>query len=353
MNHTRRLGWTLFDFVVAVTYLLTGPTLYTCAFAWTVQRLAFTSEGHSQLSWIAWLGSVPLLYSAWLIWLLACMCVECHFHRVLVSYRKPVRTSTADGIYSWLMVNTSLLMYLRHRFVMSLPLVEAFLPLPILRDLVLRSYSLSTHLGWNSLVLGNLFDPDITEIGDDAIIGTASSVIGHSMTLNPDGSRLMITSPIKIGARSVIGGAAQIHPGVQIGKDAVVEPASYVSAFTVIGDGEVWGGNPARFLRMRNAPQRAGAIPHTAPVTVTLLDEATETTLRELVARALHRPVESVTPHLSALETAAWDSLAQLGMTVELQKQFGMTLTNQESFRLRSMACLREVIAKSRDVASA
>jgi acyl carrier protein len=62
--------------------------------------------------------------------------------------------------------------------------------------------------------------------------------------------------------------------------------------------------------------------------------------------------VESVTPHLSAHETSAWDSLAQLGMTAELQKQFGITLTNQESFRLRSMACLREVISKSRVRAS-
>ena len=271
----------------------------------------------------------------------------------MIQYRKPVRASTADGFYSWLMLNASLMMYLRHRFVMSLPLVEAFLPLPILRDLVLRSYAVSTHLGWNSLILGNLFDPDITNIGDDTVIGTGSSVIAHSLTLNPDGSRLMITSPIKIGARSVIGGAAQIHPGVQIGDDAVVEPASYVSAFTVIGDGEVWGGNPARFLRMRNAPSGADAVPHRERATVALLDEATESSLRELVARALHRPVETVTPQLSALDTASWDSLAQLGMTVELQKQFGMTLTNQESFRLRSMACLREVISKSQQGTSA
>ncbi len=350
MNLTRRRVMTLLEVVIPLIYLFTGPTLYTWAFAWAGQQLAFTAEGHSRLSWLTWLGLAPLLYTAWLIWLLACMCGECHVHRVILSYRKVARASSADGFSSWLKVHASLMMYLRHRFVMSLPLVEAFLPLQFLRDLVLRSYSLSTHLGWNSLILGNLFDPDITVIGDDAIIGTGSSVIAHSMTLNPDGTRLMITSPIKIGARSVIGGAAQIHPGVQIGEDAVVEPASYVSAFTVIGDGEVWGGNPARFLRMRSATQRSIADPHLERGASTLLDWDAETTLRVLVARVLHRPVETVTPHLSALDSSAWDSLAQLGMAVELQKQFGIALTNQESFRLRSMACLREVIAKSRAV---
>jgi hypothetical protein len=247
MKLIHRIGWTLFDTVLPVTYLYAGPTLYTGVFAWTLKRLAFSPEGHSLLSWMAWLGLAPLLYTAWLIWLLACMCAECHLHRVIFSYKKPKRASTADGFFSWLTVHVSPLMYLRHRFVMSLPLVEAFLLLQM------RSYSLSTHLGWNSLVLGNLFDPDITEIGDDTIIGTGSSVIAHSLTVNHDGSRLIITSPIKIGARSVIGGSAQIHPGVQIGDDVVVEPSSYVSAFTVIGDGEVWGGNPARFLRMRNS----------------------------------------------------------------------------------------------------
>ncbi len=101
----------------------------------------------------------------------------------------------------------------------------------------------------------------------------------------------MVTSPIRIGARAVIGGDSQVHAGVRIGSDAIIE--------------------------------------------------------REAVAQALHRPVHSITPMLSALDTVEWDSLAQLGMAVELKDRFGITLSSQESLRLRSMDHLRDVVRRT------
>ncbi|MEJ7595640.1 MAG: hypothetical protein WKF77_29370 [Planctomycetaceae bacterium] len=97
-------------------------------------------------------------------------------------------------------------------------------------------------------------------------------VVAHSLTVYPDGRRLLVTSPIRIGARAVIGGDSQVHAGVRIGSDAIIE--------------------------------------------------------REAVAQALHRPVDSITPMLSALDTVEWDSLAQLVMAVELKDRFGITLSS-------------------------
>lgn len=352
MNRMHRIGISLFDFFVGLTYLLTGPTLSLWTFGWILRRVAFDSEGASLWDGRTWVALALLLYAAWLIWFLLLTSIETQVHAIYLRYRKPARATTNEGFYSWLMLSCSLGLYLRARLVLALPLIDTFLSIPGLRQLVLLSYSLSTHLGRNSLILGYLFDPDLTDIGDDAIIGTGSSIIGHSLTVNPDGSRTLVTSRVIIGARSVIGGTAQIHPGVRIGADAIIEPASYVPAFTQIGDGEVWGGNPARFIRMRTAT--APVEPASAKVTspVALLDDATETSLRQIAAQALHRPVQDISPAMSCLDTAAWDSLAQLGMSVDLQKQFGIVLTHQESFRLRSMCDLREVVSRSREGAS-
>lgn len=350
MKLMRQIGRSLFDFTTVTTYLFAGPVISTISFAWILKRLAENPDGSPIWSWSVWVAAAPFLYVAWLVWFLLLCSIEVQIHTVYMRYRKPVRATDVDGFYSWLMLNASLSLYLRHRFVMSLPLVNAFLPIQGLRQLVLLSYAQSTHLGFGSLVLGHLFDPDITEIGENSIIGTDSSVIAHSITANPDGSRLMVTSPIRIGERTVIGGGAQIQPGVQIGTDAVVEPFSCVTPFSQIGDGEVWGGNPARFIRMRNAPALAEPVTHYSSASDLLLDDATELVLRQIVARVLHRPVESVTSTQSARDTAAWDSLAQLSMAVELQSRFGITLTNQESFRLRSMSSLRDVVRRTHAV---
>lgn len=346
MKLMRQIGRSLFDFTTVLTYLFAGPAISTISFAWILKRLACNPDGTAIWHWSVWVAAAPFLYLAWLVWFLLLCSLEVQIHTVYMRYRKPARATDVDGFYSWLMLNASLSLYLRQRFVMSLPLVNAFLPIQGLRHLVLRSYARSAHLGFGSLVLGHLFDPDITDIGENVIIGTDASVIAHSITVNPDGSRLMVTSPIRIGAGTVIGGGAQVHPGVQIGTDAVVEPFSCVTPFTQIGDGEVWGGNPARFIRMRNAPAPTEQASYPADGSDSLLDDFREGVLRQIVASVLHWPVESVTPDLSARDTAAWDSLAQLSMAAELQRQFGVTLSAQESFRLRSMANLRSAVVK-------
>lgn len=352
MNRMHRIGLSLFDVVAGLTYLLAGPTFSLWSFAWILRRVAFDSQGVSLWSWSTWVSASVLIYTVWLIWFLLLTSIETQVNAIYLRYSKPARATTYEGFHSWRLLSCSLGLYLRARLVLALPLVDTFLSIPGLRHLVLLSYSMSTRLGRNSLILGYLFDPDLTDIGDDSVIGSGSSIIGHSLTINLDGSRTMVTSRISIGARTVIGGAAQIHLGVRIGTDAIIEPASYVPAFTQIGDGEVWGGNPARFIRMRNATAHVEPSSAKEMSSDSLLDEVTEDSLRQIVAQALHRPLDDISPAMSCLETSAWDSLAQLGMSVELQKRFGILLTHQESFRLRSLCSLREVVSRSRAGAS-
>lgn len=58
------------------------------------------------------------------------------------------------------------------------------------------------------------------------------------------------TSPIIIGKRVFIGGHSIILKGVTIGDDSVIGAGSVVTKN--IPSGEVWAGNPAKFLKKVN-----------------------------------------------------------------------------------------------------
>ena len=320
--------------------------------------LVHTEFGRS-FTWVHWVIASPMLYMIWLVGFLVGCAFDVRAWRPLFGYRKPRRATNADGVFAAFHLYLTLVLYIRHQMVWSMPLTRSFMFIPGLRHLVLWSYSLGARIGPNSVVTGCFYDPDITEVGDYAIIGVDSVIVGHSFTTNPDGTALLVTAPVKIGERAVVGGNARIDPGVIIGEDAIVEPSSYVSAFTRIGPREVWGGNPARFVRMRldGPEQAAGMSPHIAlepngaPETNNAASsiDADEQTLREIVALALDRPLAAVTADLTAAQCAAWDSLGQLGIAAGLQQKFGIVLPATESFRLRSMADLRTLIREADD----
>ena len=91
-------------------------------------------------------------------------------------------------------------------------------------------------------------------IDDDVMIGGGVTIIDsncHSLDFNermfsPDGGAI-ISSPIHIKHGAFIGAGALILKGVTIGNEAIVAAGSVVTKD--IPDGEIWGGNPATFLR--------------------------------------------------------------------------------------------------------
>jgi acetyltransferase-like isoleucine patch superfamily enzyme/acyl carrier protein len=306
-----------------------------------------------KFTWVEWVIVSPIIYISWLNSFLIACAIDVQVWRPLFRFQKPKRISTAEGFPASLNFYLAFALYMRESVVASLPLTGAYLFIPYLRHLVFWSYSPGTRIAFSSKVVGRLFDPDLTEIGEHAIIGSGSMIAAHSFTTNADGSMLFVTAPITIGPRSVIAGNTRVDLGVRIGADSLVEPASYVAAFTMIGDGEVWGGNPARFLRWRYEP------PTIVPSTISfdqeslapsgLLGDAQisleqEQALREIVATALDRPLSSISADFCSQKCAAWDSLGQLGISAGLQQRFGIMLTAQEGFRLKSLSDLRQLL---------
>lgn len=303
---------------------------------------------HTTPIWIGRVMAAPLLYLAWLLLMLSACAIELRLWQRFLGYEKPPRVNEGDRIQFYLI----LLCYMRQRIVWQMPLAQSLLAVDGLRHLVLWSAAPRVTLGPRSFLFGFLYDPDLTDIGEGVILGAESYVVAHAITTNPDGSRLYVSAPVTIGPRTVIGGQSRVDLGVHVGPDAIVEPMSYVAPFTVIGAGEVWGGNPARYLRTRfeTAEPIASTSPRGTPTPAEPLSTpgADEQELRAIVARALDRPLDSVTDDLSAAECTAWDSLAQLGIAASLQRKLGIAVPAADSFQLRSMADIRALIARAR-----
>ncbi len=65
----------------------------------------------------------------------------------------------------------------------------------------------------------------------------------------------LVVAPVKIGAGAWVCAEAYVHPGVEIGTDAVAGVRAVV--LHDVPPGQIVGGNPAKFLRMRNL-EKAG-----------------------------------------------------------------------------------------------
>lgn len=98
----------------------------------------------------------------------------------------------------------------------------------------------------------DLYDVDRIEIGAHATISqraflcTATHDIDHP-------NMPLVTAPVKIGHGAWVCAEAYVHPGVEIGVDAVAGVRAVVLHDVL--PGQVVGGNPAKFLRMRNVPK--------------------------------------------------------------------------------------------------
>jgi len=111
------------------------------------------------------------------------------------------------------------------------------------------------------LVIGNhvgisnstIFSKNRIEIGDYVYIGGSCKIWDTDFhTLDPidrmhNGDNIVKTAPIIIRDYAFIGGSSIILKGVTIGKNSIVAAGSVVSKS--IPDNEIWGGNPAKFIR--------------------------------------------------------------------------------------------------------
>jgi acetyltransferase-like isoleucine patch superfamily enzyme len=236
--------------VIAIWLWLMPATLAAAVIAVPVVLLAERWPG------FVWLLLAPLLYVVWLVsFLLFC---GPSMRRMGRRHPKP-RRATIPGTDAG-GLRTVVACSLRFRLISSLPLVPVIQQSGWGRDLVLGAYAPSIHIGKSVQLGGYLTDPDLTEIGDDAVLGTGVGVSGHVWSSLPSGKKVYISAPVKIGARATVGADTTIHCGVTIGEDSVIEPRSYLAPYTEVPPGEIWSGCPAVFQRKRARARKSEGV---------------------------------------------------------------------------------------------
>ncbi len=91
----------------------------------------------------------------------------------------------------------------------------------------------------------HISDPCLIKMGEKVTIGGSATIVGHY----GQGGYLVL-APVSIGERATIGLRATIMGGVTIGREAKILPHSVVMPKTVVPDGEIWGGVPARKMSL-------------------------------------------------------------------------------------------------------
>ncbi|TXT19083.1 MAG: FkbH-like protein, partial [Planctomycetota bacterium] len=328
MSHGRMMA---VQTAAALVFYCLTPIYATTTLAGILYGLIHGLGLGERLTWVEWVIVSPIVYVTWLNSFLIASAIDIQAWRLLFGFRKHRHLATNGSFRDWVQCHLLLVSYMRERIVWHLPLTQSYLGIEGLRLLVLWSGAPSAHVGRGSYLFALLYDPDLTEIGEDAILGSDSFVTAHAVNVNLDGSKVFVTAPVKIGPRTVIGGGCRVDLGTRIGCDSIVESLSYVAPYTIIGDREVWGGNPARFLRNR-FEDSTDATPIEAvslQIGVTVDDES----LRQVVATALDLPLNSVTPNFTTADCSAWDSLGQMAIAAGLHDRFGITVPAETSFR--------------------
>jgi len=95
----------------------------------------------------------------------------------------------------------------------------------------------------------DLYNVARIEIGAHATVSQRSFLCTASH--DPDHPNMpLVTAPLRIGPGAWVAAEAYVHPGVTLGADAVAGVRAVV--LRDVPPGQIVGGNPARFLRMRN-----------------------------------------------------------------------------------------------------
>ena len=93
-------------------------------------------------------------------------------------------------------------------------------------------------------------DPQLIRLGNDAALGGSVRIFAHY-----GGHGNLIVEPVVIGDRATVGLAATVMGDVQIGADATILAHSVLMPGSRVGQGETWGGVPARRIDKKEMAQ--------------------------------------------------------------------------------------------------
>lgn len=111
----------------------------------------------------------------------------------------------------------------------------------LLRMLFYRG--MGAKLDW-TLMIGQgvkLTEPWLVSLGHHVLLGDNAHLAAHKVEGN-----VVTLEEIEIGDETVVGAGAIVFPGCRIGRNVTVGAKSTVSRRTVIPDGEIWVGVPAK-----------------------------------------------------------------------------------------------------------
>lgn len=294
-----------------------------------------------------WLAAAPLLYIFWLILLCALSAAEMQL--LYFRYEKPRHMWAIDGTPEAAPHFRLIISYLRGYLMRTLPLGTSFSYFPIVGRLYYLAYAPSCHLGRNSFFAGFMYDPDLTFIGEDAVVGGGCNLSSHNMVKKGPRNFSYISAPIHIGKRVTIGGESRIAMGVTIGDDAIVEAFSNVTTMTFIPAGEVWGGNPAVFLRKRlDLPTIEGERSDAPmpPAVAQPIESDVKGAAHRVLAKALNLPADVSPEERAASEGGEWDSLVQMAVAATLADMYDCRLVPREIVALKTLADIERVLVR-------
>jgi UDP-2-acetamido-3-amino-2,3-dideoxy-glucuronate N-acetyltransferase len=101
-------------------------------------------------------------------------------------------------------------------------------------------------IGDNSNIQGSNYIADRTIIGASVFIGPNSTILNDKY---PPSGNAEKWSPVEVHNNAVVGGGCTLLPGANLGESSVLGGGSVLTK--PIPAGEVWAGNPARFLMTR------------------------------------------------------------------------------------------------------
>ena len=112
-------------------------------------------------------------------------------------------------------------------------------------------------LGEGCKIQGSAYIADDCRLGDGVFIGPAAVILNDKFPPSNDRGKWQ---PVHVGDDAVIGGNATVVPGNNIGARAVLAAGAVLTR--PLPAGEVWGGNPATFMMMRDEYEARRGVVH-------------------------------------------------------------------------------------------
>ena len=123
--------------------------------------------------------------------------------------------------------------------------IIGFLNMPPIKALFLRMIGCS--IGKNVVLAADewIFDPYVTEIGDNTTIGARSMILGHI------GEHHLIIKKVKIGKNVLLGSDCFIMPGAIIEDNVILGAKSLVLKDQILKKGRMYAGIPAKEIKTK------------------------------------------------------------------------------------------------------